>query len=171
MFARHRHRLRAGEEIQDQDRLRHRHSVQRRGRDAAGRQTRQDGHAGITPAEVLKMATARQRRAARPVRPAQPLSRQARRRRGRRARRPAAGRRRPAREHRARRRPGEELRRHHEGRAGSTRTRCAEVGRLGMTSRHGPLPSTKAGDQAHESEQEAPCNAPSRSGDDRGRRL
>ncbi len=55
---RHRHRLRPGQEVQDQDRVGHRHPVQRRERGAAGRARWPRWSAGTRPAEVLKMATA-----------------------------------------------------------------------------------------------------------------
>ncbi|MCK7493857.1 MAG: hypothetical protein MZW92_23080 [Comamonadaceae bacterium] len=66
-----------------------------------GAQTSSSSTRWYTPAaDAASMATADNARAAGAVRPAQPLSRQARRRRARRARRSAAGRRRPAGQHR-----------------------------------------------------------------------
>ena len=106
---------RAGEEVQDQDGVRHRHPV------LAGAGAAPGGTVGQAGPLVHARRSARhgdrdERRTAGAVRQAQSLSRQARRGRGRRARRPAAGRRRSDRQHQADRGSGEELRRHHEGR-------------------------------------------------------
>jgi imidazolonepropionase-like amidohydrolase len=112
---RHGERLQAGEEVQRQDSLRHRHSVQCGGRYAAGRVPRPDGPL-VHTCRSTQDGHCGQWRADGTVRIYQPLSRQTWCCGGRCSCRSAAGRGQSFGEHSTRRRPRQELSGHHEGR-------------------------------------------------------
>ncbi len=114
---RHRHDLHPGEEVQDQDRVGHRHPLLP-GAGAAPRSAPGVDGSLVHAGRGAQDGHRRQRAAARSLGAAQPLPGQAGRRRGRCPGRPAAGRRKPAAGHQPGRRPGQELPGHHEGRKG-----------------------------------------------------